>query len=422
VKAPPKGPSEATQRSMTMLEQLESSYHLLATQPGEAAAAAEGGHVDPPQNSPCPDDRPEPSLDSEAADCADVTTEGGDFLQSPGSTTPQSPGPTSADSGGGTDRDAERRRSHSLASAQRKDVAAVGALIVQLYTRRMHHVRSTDMKYWRSQIRHLPSAARSIASACLGADGAPSTGQLLQDELFTGSVRAAAEFLGIIQPSLTAGDRGSGSFRSRQRRQLGNDISSISRLGVARWSPCVHQLLADLVDSGGVCELHKTPGVLHICLPAIIQLLEAAALLPAEQSAPASSAAQNLPDNLHTAAKVASNFVTVLQQLLQCLTRQEVQQECVLLWQRTLSGRPQSPHSHSGRSNACTVSSQIQAALLQIDVLKELLVSVGLSTFVDSVHPRILDIVCCSAHTVQSARHPHSLVTQASQVALLYPA
>ncbi|KAK9916467.1 hypothetical protein WJX75_002924 [Coccomyxa subellipsoidea] len=71
VKAPPKGPSEATQRSMTMLEQLESSYHLLATQPGEAAAAAEGGHVDPPQNSPCPDDRPEPSLDSEAADCAD---------------------------------------------------------------------------------------------------------------------------------------------------------------------------------------------------------------------------------------------------------------------------------------------------------------------------------------------------------------
>ena len=404
---------------MTLLEQLESSYSLLATQPGEAAAAAEGGLVVPTEDSPRMDqtDKSSSSLDSEASETGkDDAPETAEPLQPAGSATKHSMEPAEAGSGYANDSDADRRRSHSLASAQAQDVAAVGALIVQLYTRRMHYVRSTDARYWCNQIKQLPSAARSIAAACLAGVGA-STDQLLQDEFFTGSVRTAAKFLIAIQAPLTMRGQGCGT-RSWPQKQPEEGLSVPGASESASWAlgvPCVHRVLEDLAESGGVQELHKTPGALHICLPAILQLLEAAALLRTERSVGDTNAAQSTGDGVHAASKVAGSFVTVWQQLLQCLPRPEVQRECVPLWQRMLSGRPLGGHS-SSRSSGQPVSPGFQAALLQIDLLKGLISSIGLTAFLDSVHPHTLDTVCGASHAGHSARPPQSLVTHASQV------
>lgn len=415
--SPPSILSQATVRNMTMLEQLESSYRLLTTHPGEAAAAAEGGCAPSAQEIAQLDNKCRHSTfpDSDACGTSAVKADGGASEPPAGSVGPQDEEPRMVGGIVVKDRNAERRQSHSLASAQARDVAAVGALIVQLYTRRLHHVRSTDAQYWRGQIRCLPSAARRVAAVCLGgiaAEDAPSTGQLLRDEFFPETVRRAAEFLSALQQPSIIGDGGCRSTDLQGQGQLGESQGVASNSEQA----CEHLLLTQLAESGGILSLHKTPEALRICLPMIIQVLEAAALQPADKRAGGLSARQNTADRQHEAGSVASAFVAVYQQLLQCLHRDEVQQECVPLWQRVIRGRPQEGQKHGMEKRALTFNIELQAALLQSNLLRSLLACVGLASFLDNVHSHILDIVCGAAQIGQSARRATSLVNQATQV------
>ena len=402
---------------MALLEQLESSYRLLAVHPGEAAAAAEGGSASSAQETAQLDNkwRHSTSPNSNTIDSRAATDTAAASETPAESLGPQGQDSTPAGGDVAEECNAERRESHSLSSMQARDVAAVGALIVQLYTRRLHHVRSTDAQYWQSQIRHLPSAPRRLAAACLGgiaAGDAPSTGQLLRNEFFTETVRKAGEFLTTLQPPPMTGDRGWKSARCQSQGQLGENqgVASTSK------QACEHVLLAELAESGGILRLYKTPEALRICLPTIIQLLEAAALQPADEEAGGSSAQQTKAEGQHEAGSVASTFVTVYQQLLQCLHQDQVQQECVLLWQRVIRGRPGEGQKQGMKKRALAFNMKLQAALLQHDVLRSLLARAGLASFLDKVHPHILDIVCGAAQAGQSARHATSLVNQATQV------
>ena len=366
--SPPSTLTQATLRDMALLEQLESSYRLLAVHPGEAAAAADGGSVPSAQETAHVDYTrihcTVPNSNTFAATANAVASE----------PPARSVGPQDQESimaGGDVAEDCnpERRESHSISSMQARDVVAVRALIVQLYTRRLHNVSSTDAQYWQSQIRHLPSAPRRLAAACLGgiaAGDAPSTGQLLRNEFFTETVRKAAEFLTTLQPPPMTGDRGWMSARCQGQGQLGENQ------GVASTSEqaCNHVLLAELAESSGILRLHKTPEALRICLPTIIQLLEATALQPADEEAGGSSARQDRAEGQHEAGSVASAFVTVYQKLLQCLRQHEVQQECVPLWQRVIKGRPREGQKQGLEKRALALNVKLQAAPLQPDVLR----------------------------------------------------
>lgn len=412
--SPPLTLSQATVRNMTMLEQLESSYRLLSTYAGEAAAAAEGGSSASAQDIAQLENNCRHSSFSQS-DALDTRAMTADATASQPPVGPQEEEPRTAEGIVGEDGSAQRRQSHSLASLQARDVAAVGALIVQLYTCRLHHVRSTDAQYWRGQIKYLPSAAGRVAAACLGDNAAgdvPSTGQLLRNAFFTEAVRRAAEFLSGLQPPSLIGDGGCRSARSHGQGQLDGIQGVTSKSEQA----CEHLLLAQLAESGGILSLHKTPEALRICLPTIVRLLEAAALQPADEQVGGLPARQNSADGQHEAGSMASAFVTVYRQLLQCLHQHEVQQECVPLWQRVIRGRPREGQTHGLEKRALTFNMKLQAALLQRDLLRSLLACVGLTSFLDNVQSHILDIVCGAALNGLSARHTTSLVNQAAQV------
>lgn len=406
-------PSKATVRSITMLEQLEGDCGMLALgSTGRAVAAAESSSAGPAQHSLHADRIDEDSrllymqpqhsaISAAAGQCSESSHENDG---------------SPADVGGGNKletRDDERRRSHSLASAQAQDVAAVGALVVQLYTGRLHHVRSTDVQHWQAEVRHLPSAARRIAACCLGgvaaAGGAPSTEELLRSEFFPDGVRAAERFLRNVQPDLMMGHRGCRDAGSDQQSQPGD----AGGLPTGERRSCAHQLLRELARSGGVQKLHRTPGALQLCLPIIIELLESAAMVPQHSSEADGS-------SVHSGSSITSAYVAVLQQLLHCLPKGAVQ-ECVPLWQGVLRGEPSRSSSYVSGGASWVVSKHIQAALLQHDLLRSLLASVGITAFLDSMQPCILDILHDTSSTSQTMQYSISLVKEATQVPFLLP-
>ena len=256
---------------------------------------------------------------------------------------------------------ADRRNSHRHASCsgqQTDDLAAVGALLVQLHSRKLHHVRRSNLPYWQRQIRHLPPSARALAQACLDSEAhrRPSVANLLQDDFFSPAVRVAAACLA----------------------QLGWPEAAPTRLEASRaaepdagLSPAdPGAVLARLAGSKVIGQLQQAPGALALCLPTLVHLLEAASLA-------------------YDATDPGPGLSAVLGQLLRALTRQQVQEQLLPLLRRILAGKQHS----AGTARGPGTDSAVLAAVLHPELLWVLIEVAGMSAYLDSLHAEVLELI-----------------------------
>jgi hypothetical protein len=276
---------------------------------------------------------------------------------------------------------------HASSSSQEEDVAAVGALLVQLYSRRLHHVSCGDLPYWQRQIRRLPPSARAFARACLDSDPArrPQVAALLQDDFFPPAVRAAAVLLAQLGWPEATGAGGAPDAATHLR------------------SANAEAVLARLALSGVIDQLQRAAGALTLCLPTLLHLLETASV------APASLPQQTLKPF------AAEGFAAVLRQLLRALSRQQAQAQLLPLLRRVLSGK-QHTGGRAAAAHAHATEAAVLAAVLQPDLLWALIEAAGLSAYLDALHGEVLELVCGRAQPAQlpSAADSADLAMQVS--------
>jgi hypothetical protein len=398
-------PKNVRSKAMSLLEELEGSYSMLST-----ANSAESSH------------RADSTLQLKPSSKHAVHTRGSDGLAAHEARSPQaqlhdpSGGANSFsealqqfDSNSSTgDTDEKHRASHSLAAAQLDDIAALGVLIVQLYTGRMHHVSLQNLRYWQSQVRRLPSAAQGLARACLRTDPSsrPAAEKLLRDLFFMPALCMASSFMSVAL-SYGAWHWHSCSPSEESKRFKGaNGLSSSSDGRASQRAPHSTALgaLQEIVESAWVQKLSRTPGALDICLPAIVQVLRSAAAVAwpyqGKHSGPV-AASESSKGRLEL-----GHFSTILRKLLEAVPRQQLHRHVLPLWTDLVRGTVSGQHSNQhDRGSSCAVVPDVQTLVLQPELLRKLKLSVQLSAFLNSVHACILDIICCSStHSQQSTR------------------
>ena len=298
----------------------------------------------------------------------------------------------------------------SMASQQRNDTVAMAALIVQLFTRRLHYRHELDVQYWRSQVPALPAPAQEFASACLEWNPR-SIAELMKHSFFTAEIRAAAAYVAYL-------DSKASSCGSNARKQPSAEASAEQGLHSR-----AETLELDSSMSSRACVLHdllgqgllslQAPadqGSLQLCMQSILRAVTEAAML-----SPASNAARSeaLQENAAMALSTAEAVAEVLLRLVRLLPRSLAIEGPLPVWAALLGGRaPADMHSsHTG----ATVHPHVQVQLMQPGGLKQLAAAVGLSAYLDSVHSVLLSVVCGGTSDAREPTAGHS-VQQTIQV------
>ena len=258
------------------------------------------------------------------------------------------------------------QRPGCVLSHQRADVRAMGALAVELFTRRLHYRSYADIEYWRSKAHAVAAPVQSFVMDCL--DGAfPSIHKLMRHSIFAAPIRAAAAHLAHLDDEI-----GIGSNRSDSKQ-----------------ASTVQDLLAG-PHSLVVLARH---GVLQLCAPSILRLVEEAAVrdYAADSASPGQQHGAEASDSTVEAA------AEVLLRLVQLLPRSLAIKGPLQAWtalqggHATAAGRP-----CAGRAQG-RVHPAMQAELMQPASLKRLAQAVGLSAYLDSAHAALLSTVCGGA-------------------------
>lgn len=418
-------PGEARAKAMSLLDQLEGSYSIIAGHGSTGAARCL--------------QQPVHQLPSPAAACADIAN-GHVAMPGRGSTRAAGPGApnlepaeastwnaddapvsTAAQDYSDQEADKERRGSHALASARQDDIAALGALIVQLYSRRVHHVRLRDMPYWQRQAKNISSAARVLVLSCLSSNPSsrPDIEKVLRDAFFGPAVRIASAFLESVRPAEALQQPGRPPMLEQRAEGMdpGSDSSNndVARKQLRYWRSA-YDALGQIDKSAWMQQLSKAPGALEMCLPIILQLLAAAAVRDAADAAGAQTSQHILASTGHAASSRGdvSAYKSVMWQVLDQAPRQQLQTSILPLWRQVLQGSAADLLASQCSSRAAVdVDPAVQALLMQLELLRKLLDRVPLSDFLSSVHACILDVVCSSSLRPERST---SLVQTATQV------
>ena len=273
-----------------------------------------------------------------------------------------------------------------ICSQQSSDIAAMAALTVQVFTRQMHFRPAADTGYWRSQVPAVPAAAQQFALACLAVRPA-SMRKVIRDSFFTAEVRAAADYLARMGASVSNHEKAAGTHE--QLRNSEQQLQTVS--GYA----CTLQAMLD-----GPLDLKALAkrGALRLCTHSIVRVIADAARRDSSSSASASTSQQVLS----TDALVAE----VLLRLIVLLPRSLAIQGPLRVWAALLGGQapcdlPISPGEADARAG-------VQAQLMQPDRLRQLVASVGLSAYMDTVHGALLSAVCGGAPHAGEPAGAHS--------------
>ena len=298
----------------------------------------------------------------------------------------------------------------SMASQQRNDTVAMAALIVQLFTRRLHYRHELDVQYWRSQVPALPAPAQEFALACLEWNPR-SIGKLMKHRFFTAEIRAAAAYVAYL-------DSKASSCGSNARKQPSAETSAEqglhSRAETLKLDSSMSSracVLHDLLGQGPLSlEAPADQGSLQLCMQSILRAVTEAAMLSPASSAARSEALQEVAAMDQSTAETVAE---VLLRLVRLLPRSLAIEGPLPVWAALLGGRaPADMHSsHTGAA----VHPHVQLQLRQPGRLKQLAAAVGLSAYLDSVHSVLLSVVCGGTSDAGEPTAGHS-VQQTIQV------
>ena len=258
------------------------------------------------------------------------------------------------------------QRSGGALSLQRADVMAMGALAVELFTRRLHHRSYADTGYWRSNAHDVAAPVQGFVLCCLDGN-TPSIHKLMRHSIFAGPIRAAAAHLAHM-------DDGAGVGGS----------SSSSKLASA---------LQDLLDGPHSLGAFARQGVLQLCAPSVLRLVEEAALRDYASDSASPGQRHGAEASLSTVEAAAE----ALRGLVQRLPRSLAIQGPLQLWAALLGGHAAALGRTYAGSVQARVQPLVQAELMQPARLKRLAQAVGLSAYLDSAHAALLSTVCTGA-------------------------
>ena len=257
----------------------------------------------------------------------------------------------------------QNQRPGCALSQQEADVTAMGALVVELFTRRLHYRSYADVDYWRGNVHAVAAPVQGFVLSCL--DGTfPSMHKLMRHSLFAAPIRAAAVHLAHLNDGIGVGSKSSSS----------KHVSTVK----------------DLLDGPHSLAVLAQQGVLQLCAPSILRLVEEAAVRDCASDSPS-------PGQQHGAEASRSTIeaaAEALLRLVQMLPRSLAIQGPLQVWTALQGGNA----TAAGRLHAGVAPGRVhplmQAELMQPARLKQLAQAVGLSAYLDSAHAALLSTVC----------------------------
>ena len=251
-------------------------------------------------------------------------------------------------------------------SQQRADAMAMGALVVELFTRRLHYRSYADADYWRGNVHAVAAPAQDFVLSCL--DGKfPSMYKVMRQSIFAAPIRAAAVHLAHLDDGIGIGSKSSSS----------KPVSTVK----------------DLLDGPHSLAVLARQGVLQLCAPSILRLVEDAAVRDYASDSP-SPGQQHGAEASHSTMEAAAE---ALLRLVQMLPRSLAIQGPLQVWTALQGGHA----TAAGRLYAGMAPGRVhplmQAELMQPARLKQLAQAVGLSAYLDSAHAALLSTVCGGA-------------------------
>ena len=251
-------------------------------------------------------------------------------------------------------------------SQQRADVMAMGALVIELFTRRLHYRSYADADYWRKQVHAVAAPVQGFALSCLEGNF-PSMRKLMRHSIFAAPIRAAAVHLAHLDDGIGIGSKSSSSRQA--------------------------STVKDLLDGPHSLAVLARQGVLQLCIPSILRLVEDAAVRNhvSDSSFPGQ---QHGAEASHSTMEAAAE---ALLRLVQMLPRSLAIQGPLQVW-IALQGAHATAASrlYAGIAPG-RVHPLMQAELMQPARLKQLAQAVGLSAYLDSAHAALLSMVCGGA-------------------------
>ena len=246
---------------------------------------------------------------------------------------------------------------------QMADVMAMGALALELFTRRLHNRSYADAEYWRSNAQAVAATVQGFILDCL--DGKiPSIHKLMRHSFFEAPITAAAAHLAHLNDGVGVYSNSSSSKQASTLQSLLNGAHSLS--------------------------VFARQGVLQLCAPSILRLVEEAAVRD-YASHSTSPGQQHGTEASHSTREAAAE---ALLRLAQMLPRSLAIRGPLQVWTALQGGHA----TAAGRTYAGTAQGRVhplmQAEFMQPARLKQLAQAVGLSAYLDSAHAALLSTVC----------------------------
>ena len=248
-------------------------------------------------------------------------------------------------------------------SQQKADVTAMAALVVELFTRRLHYRSYADANYWQGNVHAVAPPVQDFVLSCL--DGKfPSMHKLMRHSIFAAPIRAAAVHLAHLDDGIGVGSKSSSSRQA--------------------------STVKDLLDGPHSLAVLARQGVLQLCVPSILRLVEDAAVRDYASDSP-SPGQQHGAEASHSIQEAAAE---ALLRLVQMLPRSLAIQGPLQVWAALQGDRATAAGCLYAGVAAGRVHPLMQAELMQPARLKQLAQAVGLSTHLDSAHAALLSMVC----------------------------
>ena len=262
--------------------------------------------------------------------------------------------------------DEQIQRPGCALSQQRADVTAMGALVVELFTRRLHYRSCADADYWRGNVHAVAAPVQGFVLSCL--DGKfLSMHKLMRHSIFAAPIRAAAVHLAHLDGGIGVGSKSSSSKQA--------------------------STVEDLLDGPHSLAVLARQGVLQLCTPSILRLVEEASVRDYASDSP-SPGQQHGAEASHSTQEAAAE---ALLRLVQMLPRSLAIQGPLQVWAALQGGRATAAGCLYAGVAAGRVHPLMQVGLLQPARLKQLAQAVGLSAYLDSAHAALLSTVCGGA-------------------------
>ena len=251
-------------------------------------------------------------------------------------------------------------------SQQRADVMAMGALVVELFTRRLHYRSYADANYWRGNVHAVAAPVQEFVLSCLNGKFS-SMHKLMRHSIFAAPIRAAAVHLAHLDGGIGVGSKSSSSKQA--------------------------STVKDLLDGPHSLAVLARQGVLQLCTPSILRLVEDAAVRN-HVSDSSSPGQQHGAEASHSTQEAAAEALLCL---VQMLPRSLAIQGPLQVWAALQGGRATAAGCLYAGVAAGRVRPLMQAELMQPARLKQLAQAVGLSAYLDSAHAALLSTVCGGA-------------------------